>query len=219
MRTLTQRTMMIAAAFVAASQVPTPAAAQKVQVTVDCTATDLDGAEKEQCASPDLIQLAASVDSATRALEARFTGRNKEMLLDTEKPVRTERNDCQNHLLTDVHRCVADVLTRRLHGLAEASASPDDIRHELTQYTFFDVPYVLKWGELLTKNVIHVWGCLRTMTGTTVIVSARCSKETPYLRTVYSDVQGGPAKDLRDQPRTGYWRGTLRQGAVLVFQP
>ena len=214
--------LLIAAAIVAALYSPTLATAQKIRTTVDCKAERLDDAEQEQCASPDLIALASSVDSATRALESTLTGRNRDMLLDTEKPVRTERNDCQNHLLTDVHQCIADVLNRRLQGLADASAAPNDIRHELTQYTFFDVPFVLKWGDLLTKEHVHVWGCLRTLGGSTVIISARCSKTAPYIPTINSIVQGGAATELRDRPRIGYWRGVLQYktgGLALAFQP
>src|SRR2546427_2414464 len=72
-----------------------PVMGQTVGAVVDCGGKRLAGAERETCASPDLMRLAKDVDQLTGQLEATFTGRNKEALVDTERPLMVESNKCQ----------------------------------------------------------------------------------------------------------------------------
>jgi hypothetical protein len=67
--------------------------AQTTRATVACTNERLGAAEREICASPDLTRLAGEVDRLTAQLEATLTGREREALVDTERPVVVERND------------------------------------------------------------------------------------------------------------------------------
>jgi hypothetical protein len=52
-----------------------------------CAPGRLDGAERETCASPDLMRLTAEVDRTTARLESALTSRD-EALIDTEGPFR-----------------------------------------------------------------------------------------------------------------------------------
>jgi len=220
-----QATRFFIAAIVMTTGHAGSAVAQKVPAAIDCTANRLEGAEKETCASPDLMRLTASVDSATKALEATLTGRNKDMLLDTEEPFAEQRSDCDNLRPdpSDVHKCIANILNHRLQALAKATAAPNSIRGELTEYRFLDVPYAIKWGDLLLRERVQVWGCLNKRSPLGVIISQSCSNTEPYVQAVYSDVQAGAVSGLRDDPLMGYWRGVLQRGhddrVTLRFDP
>src|SRR3954447_17165417 len=104
--------------------IPTAAMAQHVTIAVDCKAQRLDAAERETCASVDLLQLTASVDSATRRLESKLTGRNREALHDTEGPFRLQRNNCQN-AHPSVRECIERLIKNRMAALDSAAISPN----------------------------------------------------------------------------------------------
>src|SRR5437870_10596159 len=151
-----------------------PAMGQTVRSVVDCGGKRLTGAERETCASPDLMRLTTDVDQLTGHLEATLTGRNKEALVDTERPFMVERNNCQNatsalhqDYASVVRACVERLLRGRLDALRAAGTSPGSIVSEIGQYSFWSIANFVKWGpELLGKHV-RLWGCMALDPGPT----------------------------------------------------
>ncbi len=151
-----------------------PAMGQTVRSVVDCGGKRLTGAERETCASPDLMRLTKDVDQLTGQLEATWTGRNKEALVDTERPFMVERNNCQNatsalhqDYASVVRACVERLLRGRLDALRAAGTSPGSIVSEIGQYSFWSIANFVKWGpELLGKHV-RLWGCMALDPGPT----------------------------------------------------
>src|SRR5437879_8539862 len=72
-----------------------PVMGQTVGAVVDCGGNRRAGAERETWASPDVMRLTKDVDQLTGQLEATWAGRNKEALVDRERPFMVDRNKCQ----------------------------------------------------------------------------------------------------------------------------
>ncbi|PYP00854.1 MAG: hypothetical protein DMD61_02700 [Gemmatimonadetes bacterium] len=151
-----------------------PAMGQTVRSVVDCGGKRLTGAERETCASPDLMRLTTDVDQLTGHLEATLTGRNKEALVDTERPFMVERNNCQNatsvlhqDYASVVHACVERLLRARLDALKAAGTSPGSIVSEIGQYSFWSIPNFVKWGPELLGRHVRLWGCMALDPGPT----------------------------------------------------
>ena len=66
---LVARSVLAFALIVAGMVTPLNAMGQRVRLSVNCKGNRLDGAERETCASPDLMRLTADVDRATSRLE------------------------------------------------------------------------------------------------------------------------------------------------------
>ena len=153
---------------------PAPAMGQTVRAVVDCGGKRLTGAERETCASPDLMRLTTDVDQLTGHLEATLTGRNKEALVDTERPFMVERNNCQNatsvlhqDYASVVHACVERLLRARLDALNAAGTAPGSIVSEIGQYSFWSIPNFVKWGPELLGRHVRLWGCMALDPGPT----------------------------------------------------
>jgi len=151
-----------------------PAMGQTVRAVVDCGGKRLTGAERESCASPDLMRLTRDVDHLTGQLEATLTGRNKEALVDTELPFMVERNNCQNatsvlqqDYASVVHTCVERLLRGRRDALKAAGTSPESIVSEIGQYSFWTIPNFVKWGPELVGRHVRLWGCMALDPGPT----------------------------------------------------
>jgi len=153
---------------------PAPAMGQTVRAVVDCGGKRLTGAERETCASPDLMRLTTDVDQLTGQLEATLTGRNKEALVDTERPFMVECNNCQNatsvlhqDYASVVHACVERLLRARLDALNAAGTAPGSIVSEIGQYSFWSIPNFVKWGPELLGRHVRLWGCMALDPGPT----------------------------------------------------
>src|SRR2546422_2925946 len=144
-----------------------PVMGQTVGAVVDCGGKRLAGAERETCASPDLMRLTKDVDQLTGQLEATWTGRNKEALVDTERPFMVERNNCQNatsalhqDYASVVRACVERLLRGRLDALRAAGRSPRAIGCEISQKHFWSIANVLKWGPQIPGKHLQRFGCM-----------------------------------------------------------
>jgi hypothetical protein len=217
-----RRSVLAFALIVAGMLPPLDTMAQRVRLSVNCKSNRLGGAERETCASPDLIRLTADVDRATRRLERTLKGRDKEALLDTEGPLEVQRNDCDD---PGVHQCVVRVLQSRLNALTAASTSPASIRSEVTRYTFLRIPYVKKWGDQLVGKRVHVLGCMVVDPGpipaerTHGFIGETCSKtKRPYLAVVFSRMTEEQARFYDSKQPFSYWEGAVeRQDGRLVL--
>jgi len=200
---------------------------QAVGALVDCNNARLALAERETCASPDLMRLTSDVDRLTSRLEGTLTMRNRKALLDTEKPFRVQRNNCQN-AASGVHECIDRVLRHRLEALTAAAASPATILSEIPQYTFLDIPYFLTWGPQLLGKRVSVWGCMTLDPGPTpasrlhgTITTGDCYTKTkgPYVRAIFRAMDETRATWFDDAKRPGgYWEGVVeRRDTQLVL--
>ena len=222
-QSLIRRSAFAFTLIVAGMLPPLNSMAQRVRLSVNCKSKRLDGAERETCASPDLMRLTADVDRATRRLERTLKGRDKEALLDTEGPLQVQRNDCQNE--PGVHQCVVRVLQARMNALSAASTEPVSIRSEVTRYTFLRILYVKKWGDQLVGKRVHVSGCMVVDPGpipterTQGFIGETCSKtKRPYLAVVFSRMTEEQARFYDSQQPSSYWEGTVeRQDGRLVL--
>ena len=215
----------LSALLVAGAVLSSEAAAQTVPASVDCRSGHLGAAERETCASADLTQLTASVDSLTARLERTLTGRDRQALVDTESPFVRQRNDCSNGDSL-VHECVERLLRSRLDALSVAATSPSSILAETTRYSFVDVPYVLRWGSSLVGKRVYVWGQMTLDPGATpgarvhgAVHDRSAASGTASLPVLFKTMNGTRARWFYDakQP-SAYWEGTLeRRDAGFVL--
>lgn len=213
--------IVLLAAVLASSEVT----AQTIRASVDCSGVRTGAAEREQCASQDLRRLAARIDDLTSQLERTLTGRDREALIDTELPFVRQRNDCQNRD-SGLHECVEQVLRHRFDALSAASAKPSSILTEVTQYTFLDVPFVLRWGSGLVGKRVRVWGSMTLSPGPTpakrtrgVIRDGAETGAHRSLEATFRTMNEDRADSFYDakQPVT-YWEGTVaRVGGRFVL--
>jgi len=212
-----------------------PAMGQTVRSVVDCGGKRLTGAERETCASPDLMRLTTDVDQLTGHLEATLTGRNKEALVDTERPFMVERNNCQNatsvlhqDYASVVHACVERLLRARLDALKAAGTSPGSIVSEIGQYSFWSIPNFVKWGpELLGKHV-RLWGCMALDPGPTPAsrIHGTIHDYPPKPRgasvpAIFNTMTEEKATWFYDAKKPcGYWHGVVgrRDGRLVLAQ-
>lgn len=200
------------------------AAAQTVPLSVNCRAERLDLAERETCKSSDLMQLTTRVDGATKRLETTLNGKNREALLDTERPLRTQRNDCQNDPHR-VHACVEHVLVARMNALTATGASPNAIRDQVRQYGFVDVPYFKKWDDQLVGRRIQIWGCVALEPASNPpgarrgFIGTSCDhRATDRVPVVISGMTEENTTFYAKQP-TRYWTGMAqRQDGRIVLR-
>ncbi len=194
------------------------AVAQTVRASVDCRSGRLGAAERETCASPDLVRLTARVDSLTARLERTLGSRDREALVDTEGPFARQRNDCANRA-GDVRQCVERLLRHRLAALAAAATSPATILSETAQYAFLDVPYFARWGSVLVGRRVSVWGRLTLDPGPTpasrihgAIHAGPAAPGAPYVPVNFKTLTETRARWFYDakQP-VGYWTGTVER--------
>ncbi len=212
-----------------------PAMGQTVRSVVDCGGKRLTGAERETCASPDLMRLTKDVDQLTGQLEATWTGRNKEALVDTERPFMVERNNCQNatsalhqDYASVVRACVERLLRGRLDALRAAGTSPGSIVSEIGQYSFWSIANFVKWGpELLGKHV-RLWGCMALDPGPTPAsrIHGTIHDYPPKPRgasvpAIFNTMTEEKATWFYDAKKPcGYWHGVVgrRAGRLVLAQ-
>src|SRR5437870_13534569 len=144
-----------------------PVMGQTVGAVVDCGGKRLAGAERETCASPDLMRLTKDVDQLTGQLEATLTGRNKEALVDTERPFMVERNNCQNatsalhqDYASVVRACVERLLRGRLDALRAAGGSPRVFASAIGQFRFWRIVNFVKVRSELPRTLMWLSGCV-----------------------------------------------------------
>jgi hypothetical protein len=215
--------------LLAAVVLPSSAMGQSVRAVVDCHAARLDGAERETCASPELMRLTAELDRATARLESTLTGRNKEALIDTEGPFRIQRNNCQN-AAAHVHDCIERLLRARLDALTAAATVPDSIVSEVGRYEFLTVASFVKWGDQLVGKRVRVWGCMALDPGPTPEsrtqgkirqYSSPPPTQGPYVTALFTSMNDTAATWFYDAKKPcGYWHGVVehRDGAVVLAQ-
>ncbi len=212
-----------------------PVMGQTVGAVVDCGGKRLAGAERETCASPDLMRLTKDVDQLTGQLEATWTGRNKEALVDTERPFMVERNNCQNatsalhqDYASVVRACVERLLRGRLDALRAAGTSPGSIVSEIGQYSFWSIANFVKWGpELLGKHV-RLWGCMALDPGPTPAsrIHGTIHDYPPKPRgasvpAIFNSMTEEKATWFYDAKKPcGYWHGVVgrRDGRLVLAQ-
>jgi uncharacterized protein len=194
---------------------------------VDCAAPRLVVVERETCASPDLMRLTASVDSATRDLETKLTRRDRDALLDTERPFLGERSNCQ--IERPMADCIERVLLARLRALAAASRSSDVILDEVARATMIDVAYFQKWGNLLAGKRVQVYGCMAVEPGSAPAARTRgfvssdiyhCSKvPRKYVPVVFTYMDQWKLAFYSRSP-SSYWAGVVEQrdGKLVLAQ-
>ena len=192
------------------------------QISVNCAAQRLSGAERVTCESPELIQLGKDVDKLTTEMELRLTGKNKEALVDTKGPLLVDRNACQN--VSAVRDCVQTLLTHRRDALTTAMTAPDSIRAELSRYTYLDPVFFEKYGDLLVGRHIRVFGCLTLAPG--AVAAARlkgtirdCSKNSVKpVPVVFKQMDETEARFIDEKEPATHWEGTVqRQQGQLVL--
>src|SRR2546422_5074911 len=142
-----------------------PVMGQTVGAVVDCGGKRLAGAERETCASPDLMRLTKDVDQLTGQLEATWTGRNKEALVDTERPFMVERNNCQNatsalhqDYASVVRACVERLLRGRLDALRAAGTSPRAVGSPIRPHSPRGMSNMARRGRPLRRESARAWG-------------------------------------------------------------
>jgi len=212
-----------------------PVMGQTVGAVVDCGGKRLAGAERETCASPDLMRLTKDVDQLTGQLEATLTGRNKEALVDTGRPFMVERNNCQNatsalhqDYASVVRACVERLLRGRLDALRAAGTSPGSIVSEIGQYSFWSIANFVKWGpELLGKHV-RLWGCMALDPGPTPAsrIHGTIHDYPPKPRgasvpAIFNTMTEEKATWFYDAKKPcGYWHGVVerRAGRLVLAQ-
>jgi hypothetical protein len=202
----------------------TNAYAQAVVTAVDCKEERLAGAERAICAEPELLRLTDDIDQLTKRLEKSLKAADKAALVDTEGPFMVQRNNCQNER-PDVRQCVERVLTHRRNALDAALVSRASIRSELTQYTFFDIPYFLKYGDLLVGKRIHVFGCMGLDHGTTAAerlhgtIRDSCTKKIgPFVPVIFKSMDEGQASFFDTVMPSTHWEGVVerRDGRLVL---
>jgi uncharacterized protein len=213
--------------LLAAVLLPSEAMAQTVRASVDCSSARLGAAERETCASPDLIRLTAKVDDLTARLEGTLRGRDREALVDTEKPFLRQRDNCSNEG-PNVRQCVERLLRHRLDALSAAATSPASILTETTQYTFLDVPYFRTWGSGLAGRRIRVWGRMTLDPGPTPASRVRgairdpsTTRGGPYVTAIFKSMNETRATWFYDAKKPiGYWDGIVerREGQLVLAE-
>jgi len=185
--------------------------------TVNCADKRLDLAERDVCASPDLIRLATRIDRSTRRLEGQLTGVDRRALLDTEHPFVVTRNACQNESGA-VHACVERIMNERADALALAASTPSSIQSEVTKYPFVEVAYVDRWGTRLLNEHLKVWGCLSldrrssAQMAEGITIRSTCGAPSRDALVVHpAALSGSDSVFLQAGPRLGYWSGTLER--------
>jgi len=193
-------------------------------VAVNCKATRLSGAQRETCASPELMRLSEDVDKMTFRLEQTLTGADKEALMDTGGPFVVERNNCQN-ARPAVRECVERILGERRDGLTAALTSPAAIRGEIVKYTFLSPQYFEKYGDLLIGKHVHVFGCMVLDDGPTAAVrlhgfiSDGCSRSgEPIVPVVFGSMSETTASFFDSKMPSTHWDGTVerRDGRLVL---
>jgi hypothetical protein len=216
-------------ALIAGVVLPSSAMGQSVRAVVDCHAGRLDGAERETCASADLMRLTAELDRTTARLESTLTGRNKEALIDTEGPFRIQRNNCQN-AASHVHDCIERLVRARLDALTAAATVPDSIVSEVGRYEFLTVGSFVKWGDELVGKRVRVWGCIALDPGPTPESrthgtirqdASPLSTRGPSVTALFTSMNDTAATWFYDAKKPcGYWHGVVerRDGGVVLAQ-
>jgi len=181
------------------------------------------------------MRLTKDVDQLTGQLEATWTGRNKEALVDTERPFMVERNNCQNatsalhqDYASVVRACVERLLRGRLDALRAAGTSPGSIVSEIGQYSFWSIANFVKWGpELLGKHV-RLWGCMALDPGPTPAsrIHGTIHDYPPKPRgasvpAIFNTMTEEKATWFYDAKKPcGYWHGVVgrRDGRLVLAQ-
>ena len=215
--------------LIAAVVLPSSAMGQPVRAVVDCHAARLDGAERETCASPDLMRLTVELDRTTARLESTLTGRNREALIDTEGPFRIQRNNCQN-AAAHVHDCIEHLLRARLDTLTTAVTLPESILSEIGRYAFLTFASFVKWGDQLVGKRVSVWGCMALDPGRTPESRTRGKirqysspppTQGPYVTALFTGMNDTAATWFYDAKKPcGYWYGVVerRDGWFVLAQ-
>ena len=215
--------------LIAGVVLPSSAMGQSVRAMVDCHAGRLDGAERETCASPDLMRLTTELDRTTARLESTLTGRNKEALIDTEGPFRIQRNNCHN-AASHVHDCIERLLRARLDALTAAATLPESILSEIGRYEFLTFASFVKWGDQLVGKRVRVWGCMALDPGPTSEsrthgkirqYSSPPPTRGPYVTALFTSMNDTAAIWFYDAKKPcGYWHGVVerRDGRFVLAQ-
>ena len=203
---------------------PAGAPGQTVATAVECRSGGAGVAEQEICASVELRQLNEDIDTLTRRLEARLSGRERDALMDTEPPFVTQRNSCQN--VRDALRiCIERVLNARRGALAAALKSPASILEEIDRYEFLSVAFFRKYGERLVGRRVSVFGCMTLDPGptpdvrTTGVIRESCStgtgEEIP-VRFRSMTAIAAPFYDVKKP--ASHWTGIVeqREGRIVL---
>ncbi len=201
--------------------------AQTVVTAINCTGQRLGGAEREICAAPELVRLNDDIDTLTKRLEMTLTGSDKAALVDTEGPFMVQRNNCQNERPA-VRECVERILGGRMKALTAALNSPASIRSEITQYTFLNIPFFQRYGDLLIGRRIRVFGCMVLEPGPTPAsriygtISEFCTKtKGPYVSVIFKSMDEKTATFFYDAKMpNSHWEGTVerREGRLVLSQ-
>jgi hypothetical protein len=210
---------------IAAGLLSSVAAAQRVDLSVDCNGQRLNTAEKQTCSSSEVRSATTEVDALTAQLEHVLNGRNREALIDTEMPVLRQRNDCSN-TTSEARTCVVNVLSHRLSALKAAKNLHSSILSEIAQYTLIDTVYLIKWGNELAGKRRHVWGCmmldpgsspeLRTRGSIGESISAPIEQRVPVIFKAMNEVRATWFYDAKLP--CSHWEGVVqRQGAQFVL--
>ena len=196
-----------------------PALMAQRSATVNCSGKRLDLAERDVCASPDLIELAARIDGSTRRLEGQLTGIDRQALIDTEHPFVVARNACQNQSGA-VHACDERIMNARADALALAASTPSSIQSEVTKYHYVQVAYVDRWGVRLLNEHLQVWGCLfldrrfSALTAARITIRSTCEAPSRGALIVHpAALSESDSVFLQAAPRLGYWSGTLERAS------
>ncbi len=181
-----------------------PVMGQTVGAVVDCGGKRLAGAERETCASPDLMRLTKDVDqlNATSALHQDYA--------------------------SVVRACVERLLRGRLDALRAAGTSPGSIVSEIGQYSFWSIANFVKWGpELLGKHV-RLWGCMALDPGPTPAsrIHGTIHDYPPKPRgasvpAIFNTMTEEKATWFYDAKKPcGYWHGVVerRDGRLVLAQ-
>jgi glucose/arabinose dehydrogenase len=193
-------------------------------IAVNCKEPRLTGAQRETCASTELMRLSEDIDKMTFSLEQALTGADKEALLDTGGPFVVERNNCQN-ARPAVRECVERVLGERRDGLTAALTSPAAIRGEIVKYTFLSPRYFEKYGNQLVGRHVHVFGCMVLDGGPSAAVRLRgfvsdgCSKTgEPFVPVIFDSMNETTATFFDSKMPSTHWEGAVerRDGRLVL---
>lgn len=181
--------------------------------------------EKGICGDPTLVQLQRQVEDLTVRLKRQWSGKNVEVLADTEMPFLRLRNNCQNQSAPAVHRkvtsCVERVLGERLELLQEAQSSPDAIQKAVGQSYFIDLGFFGKYGDALVGKKLSVFGCMELAEGP--VLAARLLGQLTGdgarpVPVIFRAMTAEGANFLDVKKPCAHWRLTIeRQGEKLVF--
>jgi hypothetical protein len=196
--------------------------------SIDCGKDRLTGAQRETCASPALIQQTAEIDQLTLRLEMQLTGRDRQILLDTEGPFIVERNNCQN-ARPAVRECVERVLGQRSTGLTAALSSPSSIVEEISKYTFLGPQFFEKYGDQLVGHRVHVFGCMVLEPGadaakrTRGFISDGCTKsDGPFVLVLFDRMDETSAQFFDSKAPATHWEGMVERHdreVILTVSP